>query len=242
MGIVPNRKSASDYDNDFVLAKKAGIDAFALNIGTDTYTEQQLDYAYTSAAKNGMKVFISFDFHWFSPSNAAAVAKLTKQFGSKPAQLKVDNKIFVSSFVGDNLNVADLRAQVGSEIYFAPNFAPELKPDASSLDGALNWIAWDSDGANKAPKAGRNVTVAQGDAKYKKWLGDKKGYIAPVSPWFFTHYGPEVSYSKNWYVNPPFSHQITIQLILFTGSSQATSSGTPAGTRSSPCPHASSKS
>ncbi|KAK1233802.1 hypothetical protein PQX77_003022, partial [Marasmius sp. AFHP31] len=25
-----------------------------------------------------------------------------------------------------------------------------------------------------------------------------KGYIAPVSPWFFTHYGAEVSYSKNW--------------------------------------------
>src|SRR5699024_7474469 len=25
-----------------------------------------------------------------------------------------------------------------------------------------------------------------------------KAYMAPVSPWFFTHFGPEVSYSKNW--------------------------------------------
>ncbi|KAL0572293.1 hypothetical protein V5O48_009675 [Marasmius crinis-equi] len=25
-----------------------------------------------------------------------------------------------------------------------------------------------------------------------------KGYIAPISPWFFTHFGAEVSYSKNW--------------------------------------------
>lgn len=25
-----------------------------------------------------------------------------------------------------------------------------------------------------------------------------KPYIAPVSAWFSTHFGPEVSYSKNW--------------------------------------------
>ena len=43
-------------------AKAAGIDAFALNIGTDPYTDQQLGFAYQSAANNGMKVFISFDF------------------------------------------------------------------------------------------------------------------------------------------------------------------------------------
>ncbi|KAH7128222.1 alpha-1,3-glucanase/mutanase [Dendryphion nanum] len=198
MGIVPNRKAATDYDMDMKLAKEAGIDAFALNIGTDTYTEQQLNYAYDSAAKHGMKLFISFDFHWFSPTGAAAdVGKLIKAFGSKPAQLRVDNKVFVSSFVGDGLNVAAVRAAAGVDIYFAPNFSPEATPNPASIDGALNWIAWDSDGRNKAPKPGQNLTVAQGDAKYTKWLGNK-GYIASVSPWFFTHYGPEVSYSKNW--------------------------------------------
>jgi hypothetical protein len=55
---VPNRRSASDYDNDMKLAKAAGIDAFALNIGTDSYTETQLRFAYESAVNNGMKVFI----------------------------------------------------------------------------------------------------------------------------------------------------------------------------------------
>ncbi|KAF2004700.1 glycoside hydrolase family 71 protein [Amniculicola lignicola CBS 123094] len=197
MGIVPNRKSSSDYDTDMQLAKAAGIDAFALNIGTDPYTNDQLTYAYESAAKNNMKVFISFDFNWFATGDAGKVGSLIQEFGSKPGQLKVDGKVFVSSFTGDGLSIEAVRAASGTEIYFAPNFHPEQTADASSLDGALNWIAWDSDGANKAPKPGQNLTVGEGDAKYATWLGNK-GYIAPVSPWFNTHYGPEVSYSKNW--------------------------------------------
>jgi hypothetical protein len=40
-------------------AKSLGIDAFALNIGVDPYTDRQLDLAYRSAANNDMKVFIS---------------------------------------------------------------------------------------------------------------------------------------------------------------------------------------
>lgn len=31
--------------------------------------------------------------------------------------------------------------------------------------------------------------------EYLNWGSDGK---AAVSPWFFTHFGPEVSYSKNW--------------------------------------------
>ena len=63
MGIVGDRSGSADYDVDMVRAKKAGIDAFALNIGLDPYTDTQLAYAYKSAADNGMKVFISFDFN-----------------------------------------------------------------------------------------------------------------------------------------------------------------------------------
>lgn len=53
-----------EYDDDMKRAKALGIDAFALNIGVDPYTDQQLGYAYQSAANNDMKVFISFDFNW----------------------------------------------------------------------------------------------------------------------------------------------------------------------------------
>jgi hypothetical protein len=182
---------------DMQLAKAAGIDAFALNIGVDPYTDAQLGYAYESAAANDMKVFISFDFNWFSTSDAAKVGQMIAKYGSKPGQLVVDGKVFASSFAGDGLDVKALRAAAGVDVFFAPNFHPELTPDPKDLDAALNWMGWDSNGNNKAPDAGGNVTVADGDATYAKWLGGKP-YVAPVSAWFSTHFGPEVSYSKNW--------------------------------------------
>ncbi|TVY62742.1 Mutanase [Lachnellula suecica] len=197
IGVVGDRTSASDYDADMQRANTLGIDAFALNIGVDSYTDQQLGYAYQSAANNGMKVFISFDFNWYSPSSgASAVGQKIAQYASQTAQLMVNGKVFASSFAGDGLDVAAMRAAAGVQVFWAPNFHPG-QSDVSQVDGALNWIAWDNNGNNKAPTPGANVTVEDGDASYKTWLAGKP-YIAPVSAWFSTHYGPEVSYSKNW--------------------------------------------
>jgi len=197
IGIVGGRTSASDYDDDMKRAKAAGIDAFALNIGVDPFTEQQLQYAYESAANNDMKVFISFDFNWFKTGEASRVGQMIATYGDKPAQLKYDNKIFASSFAGDGLDVAAMREAAGVDVFWAPNFHPEMDSDFGAIDSALNWMGWPNDGNNKAPKPGANVTVREGDDAYLAALGDKP-YMAPVSPWFFTHFGPEVSYSKNW--------------------------------------------
>ncbi|TVY12630.1 Mutanase [Lachnellula arida] len=197
IGIIDDRTSAADYDSDMQRAKALGIDAFALNIGVDAYTDTQLGYAYQSAANNGMKVFISFDFNWYSASSgASAVGQMIAKYASQSAQLMVDNKVFASSFSGDGLDVATMRSSAGVDVFWAPNFHPG-QSDASLVDGALNWIAWDNDGNNKAPRPGANITVEDGDATYQTWLGGKP-YIAPVSAWFSTHFGPEVSYSKNW--------------------------------------------
>ncbi|KAF2122369.1 glycoside hydrolase family 71 protein [Lophiotrema nucula] len=200
MGIVPNRNSSEDYDNDMKLAHAAGIDAFALNIGTDPYNVEQLKYAYASAAGNNMKVFISFDMVYFTPDNPSTpdmVGSLIKQFADEAAQLKVDGKVFVSSFIGDSVNVQAIRDAAGVQIFFAPNFHPTQTQSSEGLNAALNWQAWDSDGAGRAPKSGLNISVAQYDKTYTDWL-EGKDYIAPVSPWFHTHYGNEVSYPKNW--------------------------------------------
>ncbi|POS75222.1 mutanase [Diaporthe helianthi] len=94
MGIVAGREGSVDYDADMRQAKELGIDAFALNIGTDEYTAKQLDYAYESAARHDMKLFISFDFHYFSPTDdAARVGQIIAAWANKPAQLKVDAPI-----------------------------------------------------------------------------------------------------------------------------------------------------
>ncbi|KAF9009134.1 hypothetical protein BDZ89DRAFT_1048041 [Hymenopellis radicata] len=197
IGIVSDRTSAADYDADMQRAKAYGIDAFALNIGTDDYTDTQLGYAYDSAANNDMKVFISFDFNWYSSSSsAAAVGQKVASYGSRTAQLKIDGKVFVSSFAGDGLDVAAVRSASGMDLFVVPNFHPG-QGDFSNLDGGFNWMGWQSDGNNKAPQNGVTLTVAAGDNTYRSTLGSK-AYMAPASPWFFTHFGSEVDYSKNW--------------------------------------------
>ncbi|KAL9608103.1 MAG: hypothetical protein Q9167_007041 [Letrouitia subvulpina] len=195
VGIVSDRSSASDYDNDMQRAKAVGIDAFALNIGTDDFVDKQLSFAYESASSNGMSVFLSFDFNWFSQTaDAGKVGTIIKQYASEPAQLKVGSKIFVSSFAGDELEIETVRSAAGMDLFLAPNFQPA---SVAKVDGALNWMAWPNDGNNKAPKNGNNVTIEDGDQAYISALSGKP-YIAPVSPWFSTHFGPEVSYSKNF--------------------------------------------
>ncbi|KAJ5735403.1 glycoside hydrolase [Penicillium malachiteum] len=196
IGITSNRENSSSYDEDMKRAKYLGIDAFALNIGTDDYTDTQLQFAYTSAFQHGMKVFLSFDFSAWSIYDGSAVGAKVKQYANHPAQLKVDGKVFVSSFIGEGIDVTTITTAAGQSIFFAPNFQPGAG-DFGSVQGALNWMAWPNNGDNKAPTTGDLVTVFDGDKSYMDAL-DSKAYIAPASPWFSTHYGSEVSYSKNW--------------------------------------------
>lgn len=158
-------------------AKAYGIDAFALNIGTDYFTDTQLGYAYASATNNGMKCFISFDFNFWSTGSASSVGQKVAQYANSPAQLKVDGKVFVSSFVGDGLDVAALRNAAGTPIYFAPNFHPSYGTSLASVDGASNWMGWPNNGNNRAPDPGQTGTVEAGDASYMSALNGK-GYIA----------------------------------------------------------------
>ncbi|KAG7445794.1 uncharacterized protein BT62DRAFT_896188 [Guyanagaster necrorhizus] len=196
IGIVSDRTSASAFDDDMKRAKSYGIDAFALNIGTDPYTDTQLGYAYESAANNDMKVFISFDFNWWSASDATGVGSKIAQYASKSAQLKINGKAFVSSFAGDGLNIDQVRSTAGVDLFMAPNFHPG-QGDFSKLDGALNWMAWPNNGRNKAPEGGIIISVIDGDDSYLSTIDDKS-LVSPASPWFSTHFGAEVSYSKNW--------------------------------------------
>jgi hypothetical protein len=140
MGIVSDRTSAADYDDDMKRAKDLGIDAFALNIGTDTFTDTQLGYAYDSAANTGMSVFISFDFNWYGVGDGETVGQKIAQYASKSAQLHVDNKVFVSSFAGDGVDVNAIRSAAGQDIFWAPNFHPSYGTDMSTIDAALNWM------------------------------------------------------------------------------------------------------
>ena len=114
-------------------AKAIGIDALAFNIGVDPYTDQQLGYAYESAERNGIKAFISFDFNWYHIDQAVVVGQMIAKYGSQPAQLKFGDRIVASSFAGDGLDVAAMRTAAGNNVWFAPNFHPEMGTDFSVL-------------------------------------------------------------------------------------------------------------
>ena len=186
IGIMGDRTSSSDYDEDMKLAKAMGIDAFALNIGTDSYTQTQLEYAYTSAAQNGMKVFISFDFNWYSASETSEIGSLIKKFASYPAQLQVDSKVFVSTFSGNGVAASAIEAAAGQSLFFAPNFEPS-QGDFGAIQGALNWMAWPNNGQNRAPDGSGNLTVSDGDQSYISAL-DGKPYLARE---FMHPFGPD---------------------------------------------------
>ena len=93
MGVVFNCESVDDYDTDMRNATDVGMDAFVLNIGTDNYTDTQLGYAYDSATRNDMKVFISFDFNWWHKDQGADVGAIIAKFAGKDAQLKVGDAV-----------------------------------------------------------------------------------------------------------------------------------------------------
>ncbi|KAJ6582668.1 glycosyl hydrolase family 71-domain-containing protein [Mycena vulgaris] len=221
IGIESNRTSSADYDADMQRAKAYGIDAFALNMQVelpfaslevlDPYTDTQLHFAYDSAARNGMKVFISYSFNWWNTGHGAQIGSHLAQYAALPAQLFINSAAFVSSFAGDGVDVNAMRSAAGRPIMFVPNFHPG-QGNFALIDGALNWfdgigkaLHCPNNGNNKAPSAGANVSVAAGDSSYQAALGGKP-YLVPASPWFRsnipatgnTHYWPEVSYSKNW--------------------------------------------
>ncbi|KAJ7617736.1 putative alpha-1,3-glucanase/mutanase [Roridomyces roridus] len=153
-------------------------------------------FAYDSADRNGMKVFISYDFNWWNTGQGAQIGSHMAGYASRPAQLFINGAAFISSFAGDGVDVNAMRSAAGIPIMFVPNFHPG-QGNFDVLDGALNWLGWPNNGNNKAPTPGANISVAAGDASYRSALGSKP-YLAPASAWFSTHYGPEVSYSKNW--------------------------------------------
>ena len=54
------------FQSDMQAAKTVGIDGFALNVGSDTWTWARVTTAYAAANVVGFKLFISFDIYFIS--------------------------------------------------------------------------------------------------------------------------------------------------------------------------------
>ncbi|GAW26497.1 putative glycoside hydrolase family 71 protein [Rosellinia necatrix] len=88
VGIVENY-SVEDWKADITQAKAIGIDGFALNCAPeriDSYTPKQLANAYQAAEELDFKVFISFDFAYWSTGDTPAIIDIVGNYSSHPAQ------------------------------------------------------------------------------------------------------------------------------------------------------------
>ncbi|BEI83325.1 hypothetical protein CcaverHIS002_0311930 [Cutaneotrichosporon cavernicola] len=194
---------ADNWTADVTLAKNSGIDGFALNMGATAYQPQNVEWAYTAAQQvGGFKMFFSFDMTSFPCMNASdvtTIAQLAAKYVSHPAQAMYGGKALVSTFSGETCTFGQasvsagwdaVRKAIGSEIYFMPaTFMTTAQvTDGTWYDGQIHWDAAWPQGAD--PLTTRN------DTDWISALGTK-GYMPPVSPFFFTYYGKD-SWDKNW--------------------------------------------
>ncbi|KAJ6490059.1 glycoside hydrolase [Mycena sanguinolenta] len=174
----------SDWANDIAVALATGIDAFALNIGIDPWTDTQLMNAYAAASGTSFKLFISFDFGaspGFSDYTNQIVPRLNL-YASNSAQLQWGN---------DGFDWSPVRSAVSHALEIIPFYQAALA-NQDSTDGLFQWNAWPSQ--NNQP-IDQTMSIA-GDQYYQSQLGGSP-YMAGVSPWFFTHYDSN-TYNKNY--------------------------------------------
>ncbi len=142
VGIV-STYAQSDWQADMSLAKSKGLTGFALNIGVDSCTQAQLDLAYAAAQAVGFYVFISFDFNWYTTSDVSGVATMLKRYIGQPAQLLVDGKPFVSTFIGDGFDWASVANQVGRPLYAVPYWGPtQDNANNAGVSGLFSWCVF----------------------------------------------------------------------------------------------------
>ncbi|KAI0484353.1 glycoside hydrolase family 71 protein [Xylariaceae sp. FL0804] len=195
VGIVGSY-TVDDWKTDMSQAQAIGIDGFALNCAppsTDSFTPQQLANAYQAAEElgGGFTVFISFDFSYWTDDDAGEIADLVGNYSASAAQAYYDGGAIVSTFVGDTFDWTAVKdALPDVNITALPNIEdPTAIPTDTGLDGVLSWYAWPTDGDNSIIPG---PMTTKWDDEFISSL-DGKPYMAPVSPWFFTHFS-----SKNW--------------------------------------------
>ncbi|KAH6655480.1 glycoside hydrolase [Truncatella angustata] len=185
-------QSASQWATDISEAKSAGINGFALNVGsTDDYNSVQLPLAYAAAESAGdFSLFLSFDMG-ATTWTVDQVNDLINTYKGRSAQFKVNGVPFVSTFEGPNWsdNWASVRSATGG-IFLVPDWSSlgptGVQAKGSVIDGAFNWGAW--------PNSNSKTITTDGDTQYQTALGGK-AYMMGVSPYFYTHLPP----NKNWY-------------------------------------------
>ncbi|KLO14581.1 glycoside hydrolase [Schizopora paradoxa] len=159
--------TVQDWETDINLAHAYGIDAFALNVGADTWGPARVADAYSAAEATGtgFKLFISLDMSSLPCTSAADATSLqpyVTNYTSHPNQLKYDNKVFLSTFAGETCLFGQATTAQGwttflspltgtNAVFFVPSFFSDPTTWSSTgvlnvMDGGFSWnSAWPVD-------------------------------------------------------------------------------------------------
>ena len=145
-------------------------------------------------------LFISADFVHFSTKDPAPLSAFLKPWLSKPAQYKVDDKPFVSTFLGQGIDWETVSRSVGQELYVVPYYyASQEAADTRGISGLFSWYVpsratksradgrsvWPGESVNG--KVHENITTEM-DEKYLGLLEKRDlAYMAPVSIFRMVH-------------------------------------------------------
>lgn len=181
--------TVEDWKAEIEQAQAIGIDGFALNCAppsVDKYTPDQIAHAYAAAEEMDFKVFISFDFAYWTPGDTGLITDYLANFTASPAQAYYNDGAIVSTFIGNAMDWNPVKSSLSDQkLTVIPNVEdPNSIPSATNgLDGAFSWYAWPTSGENKVIK-GPMTTVW--DDMFIQNLGDKpymaRQYNLPPSP------------------------------------------------------------
>ncbi|KAL6232857.1 hypothetical protein BDW75DRAFT_232425 [Aspergillus navahoensis] len=188
---VAGSMSLAEWEHDIIVAQKAHIDGFALNIAPqDDYSDRVLQTAYEAAEKIGnFSLFISFDYESGGAWPLDRVITIINTYKNRPAQYLYKRKPLVSTFEGSGSSGDWLAIKHATGCVFVPAWT-SLSPSRlhtvhDIIDGAFSWDAW---------PVGAQEKDTSSD---KAWMDALSGkpYMMAVSPWFYTNL-PQ--WNKNW--------------------------------------------
>ncbi|KAJ3553146.1 hypothetical protein NM688_g3772 [Phlebia brevispora] len=151
--------TSKDWVEDVRAAHAAGIDGFALNVGTDSWQPTQVASAYQAAEQSGtgFKMFLSFDMSVFqcsSSSDAATLRSWVSKYATHANQFLYNGHIFVSTFAGESCTFGQSSVAQGwasqftsqlagsNAVHFVPSFFVDpstFGQYSSSINGMFNF-------------------------------------------------------------------------------------------------------
>ncbi|KAL4266081.1 Glycoside hydrolase family 71 [Pleurotus pulmonarius] len=205
-----------DWSEDIELALLHHLDGFVLNIGSEDWQKDRVADCFQATEAPGLssfKLFFSFDMSVIPCKTQGDIQHLLeyiKRWGNHPSMYRRDGKVVVSTFAGESslFGFGDmetawdfLKKCLGETvpICFMPSFFidPARYDRLHFMDGVFNWNGgWPLHLSPGMPREALESCKLDTDDHHLRCLGGRS-FMAAVSPWFFTHYGPE-TWNKNW--------------------------------------------